>query len=170
MTARDPLRDALDALPREIEPGRDLWPDIADRLQSETPSVVSWRQRLGLRNTTATAAVLVAASLAVLIVAGPDRRPGHGPAQTLDLTALDADYEQVRTDVLDVLDTRCGTLPSSACEGLRSGLDELDESAGDLREALAAAPADSPESRRLATSYQRTMKQARGLAGYASRL
>lgn len=170
MTERDPLRDALDALPREIEPGRDLWPDIADRLQDETPTVDSWRRRLGLRNTGTAAALLVAASLAVLIVAGPDRQPGRATTQRLDLTALDADYEQVRTDVLDVLDSRCGTSPSGACEVLRSGLDELDESASQLRQALASAPAGSRESRRLTTRYQRTLKQARGLAGYAARI
>lgn len=34
----NPLRDQLDALPREIQPARDLWPDIQARLDASAPT------------------------------------------------------------------------------------------------------------------------------------
>jgi len=175
MTARDPLRDALEGLPRELPPGRDLWPGIAARLDDAAegppdPEVSAWRRRLGLHRAPAVGA-LVAATLAVLLVAGPDREappPAAGASSTL--TSLEADYALIRADVLDVLDHRCQVWPTAACDGLRTGLSTLDRSATDLELALREAPAGSEEARRLAVRYLRTLEQARGLAGQAARL
>lgn len=174
MTTRDPLRDALDALPREITPRRDLWPDIAARLAdqepaADSPALAEWHRRLGVKPLPVIG-LLAAASLAVLVIAGPDRRPDAGRQPSLDLASLEQDYRVVRTGVLDVLDSRCGRAPSAACDGLRSGLDELDSCARELTRALAATPAGSAASRWLAVQYQRTLEQARGLAGHAARL
>ena len=83
---------------------------------------------------------------------------------------IKADYALIRADVLDVLDHRCDRWQPSTCDGLRSGLRELDRSATDLRLAMSQAPVGSPESQRLATRYQRTLEQARGLAGRAASL
>ncbi|HOX24996.1 MAG TPA: hypothetical protein PLL30_04450 [Candidatus Krumholzibacteria bacterium] len=171
MTEGDPLRDALDGLPREIPPRRDLWPLIAARLNEQdpaSPAVAAWRQRLG-RKIVPVAGLLAAASLAVVMIAREGRQPGS-VHQPLDLTSLEQDYDLVRTDVLGVLATTCGQRPSAGCDGLRSGLDELDSSATELRRALSEAPAGSPESRWLAVQFQRTLEQARGLAGHATRL
>ena len=76
----------------------------------------------------------------------------------------------IRADVLDVLDYRCATWPASACDGLRSGLRELDQTATDLQLAMRTAPVNSQEARRLTARYLRTLEQARGLAGHAARL
>jgi hypothetical protein len=177
MTARDPRRDQLEKLPREIQPGRDLWPGIAARLdqpadESRAPELAAWRRRLGLRLAPA-AAVLVAATLAVIMIAGPAREPAAPPVSAVPeaaLATLEEDYALVRADVLDVLDQRCRAWPAAACDGLRSGLRELDRTATDLELALREAPTGSAEARRLAVRYLRTLEQARGLAGHAARL
>ena len=156
MIERDPLRDALADLPREIAPRRDLWPDIAADL---TPTPV-WRRHLP------TVGLLMAATLVVVLIAGPDREP----TPQVDLTTLDADYALVRSDFLEVLDHRCGQWTTVTCDGLRSGLRELDRSAADLRLAGHDTPADSPAARQLTARYQRTLEQARDLAGRAARL
>ena len=156
MIERDPLRDALDDLPREILPQRDLWPNIAAEL---TPAP-AWRRHLP------TVGLLIAATVAVVLIAGPDR----GPAPQIDFTSLNEDYALVRADVLDLMDHRCGQWAPSACDGLRSGLRELDRSAADIRLARLDTPASSPAALRLATSYQRTLEKARDLAGRAARL
>jgi hypothetical protein len=53
---------ALDRLPREIEPGRDLWPDIEGRLSPRSAAPVRSRRGWGLG--------AVAASVAVAFLAG----------------------------------------------------------------------------------------------------
>ena len=170
MKDHDPLRDAAQALPDEIQPARDLWPGIQQQLdadESTSPGLTAWRARLKGRGAPAVG-LLVAACLVVLVLAGPDRGPQS--AAPLDVASLDQGYETVRTDVLNLLDDRCGVLPEQACDGLRSGLTELDHCASDLRQALRNAPGDSPEARRLAARYHRTVEKARGLAGHAARL
>lgn len=173
MTTHDPFRDGLDELPREIQPRRDLWPDIEARLDRDTPGrpdseVAAWRRLLRHRHLP-TVGVLVAASVAVLFLVGPDR--GAPPAtEHVNVATLEQAYDSVRADVLDVLDDRCGQLPNAGCDGLRSGLDELDHCTTDLRQALRDAPASSAEARRLTIRYHRTLETARGLAGHAARL
>jgi len=175
MTGRDPLRDDLNGLPREIQPDRDLWPDIAARLDQPAGGVATetaaWRRRLGLRHAPLTG-MLVAATLAVVIFAGPGREapPTATPDAPALVTSLEENYALIRADVLDVLDYRCATWPASACDGLRSGLRELDQTATDLQLAMRTAPVNSQEARRLTARYLRTLEQARGLAGHAARL
>jgi hypothetical protein len=173
MTNHDPLRDALEGLPREIQPQRDLWPDIEARLAEGTsdrhdPEIAAWRRLLRQRHLP-TVGMVVAASLAVLLLAGPDRvsSPTSDPG---NLATLEESYASVRSDVLEVLDDRCSQLPQAACDGLRSGLDDLDHCATDLRQALRTTPAGSAEARRLTIRYHRTLEKARGLAGHAARL
>ncbi len=199
MTPRDPLHDQARDLPREIEPPRDLWPDIAARLDAverepaagageapdtgaddASPELRTWRERLGLPPAAA-AAVLVAATVTVALLAGPDRigapspqlPGGGGPSLRADagtLSTLEDGYADVRADLVTVLDTRCDQWPGGACEGLRTGLSELDQSAQELRAALRQAPPGSEAARQLTVRYQRTLEQARGLAGHAARL
>jgi len=177
MTPRDPLHDQARDLPREIEPPRDLWPGIAARLDAVdrepaaglSPGLRSWRGRLALHPATA-AAVLVAATLAVALIAVHD---DAGPAQRADSSAfatLEDGYAAVRADLVSVLDTRCDQWPAGACEGFRTGLSELDQTAHELRAALRQTPPGSGTARQLTVRYQRTLEQARGLAGRAARL
>lgn len=177
MTPRDPLHDQARDLPREIEPPRDLWPGIAARLDAVdrepasgvSPGLRSWRDRLAL-HPAAAAALLVAATLTVALIAAHD---DAGPARRTDastLATLEDGYAAVRADLVAVLDTRCGQWPEVACEGFRTGLSELDQSAHELRAALRQTPPGSGASRQLAGRYQRTLEQARGLAGRAARL
>lgn len=177
MTPRDPLHDQARDLPREIEPPRDLWPGIAARLDAVdrepaaglSPDLRSWRGRLTL-HPAAAAAVLVAATLAVVLIAGHD---DAGPAQRADastLATLEDGYANVRADLVSVLDTRCDHWPEDSCEGFRTGLSELDQTAHELRAALRQAPPGSGAARQLTVRYQRTLEQARGLAGHAARL
>lgn len=188
MTPRDPLHDQARDLPREIEPPRDLWPGIAARLDAVdrepatgahqatagaasgvSPGLRSWRGRLAL-HPAAAAAVLMAATFAVVLIAGHD---DAGPAQRADASALatlEDGYAAVRADLVSVLDTRCDHWPEDSCEGFRTGLSELDQTAHELRAALRQTPPGSGASRQLTVRYQRTLEQARGLAGHAARL
>ena len=186
MTPRDPLHDRAHDLPREIEPPHDLWPGIAARLDAvdrelaagtnkapdgaasgTSPGMRSWRGRLA-RHPAAAAAALVAATLTVALIASHD---GAGQAQRADagaLTSLEDGYAAVRADLVSVLDTRCDQWPEGACEGLRTGLSELDQTAHELRAALRQTPPGSGTARQLTVRYQRTLEQARSLAGRAA--
>ena len=54
------LQDALDALPREVLPRRDLWPGIAHALLAPERKPVAWQRRMALA---ASVVLLVALSL-----------------------------------------------------------------------------------------------------------
>jgi hypothetical protein len=175
MSDHDDLRRALDDLPRDIAPRRDLWGGIESRLDERSSSATAgWRQRLAGREWQ-TAGLLVAATVAVVVITGLGRQgaaPVDAPRAGLasgTVVVLQADYDEVRGDLLTVLDQRCADLPDAACHDLRSGLETLDRSATDLGAALRDAPAGSPEERRLAVRYRRTIERARGLAGRVAR-
>lgn len=70
--------DALDGLPRSIEPARDLWPDIESRLAPRGATAAPTRRGWGLG--------AVAASLAVAFLAGVllGRQGGPGPEGPVD--------------------------------------------------------------------------------------
>lgn len=183
---RDPLREALAALPREAPPGHDLWPEISARLgaqqQPKRPAVAMidqiddrrgsrqpWRRRLLL------AGGLAAAMGALALISGlPSRAPSAAGAddtwRQLALAALAQEYDQVHADALAVLTTRCAERATAGCADLRTGLDELDRSIEELRQAITAAPAGSPAGQWLAARLQRQLSRAGGLSHLAGSL
>jgi hypothetical protein len=171
MNTRDPLRAALADLPREVMPRRDLWPGIAARLDAPAAATrISSRTELQprrlwpLRPLWLAAAGLATAALVLVILSRPPHQTDFSSRPAATLAALDRDYDLVRTDVLAVLALRCEQDALTGCADLRGGLDDLDHSMQELRQALRALPADSAAARWLAVQFQRQLSQTRGLA------
>ncbi|MBB5015098.1 hypothetical protein [Rehaibacterium terrae] len=150
------LRWQLRQLPREREPGRDLWPGIAAQLgpQGLTPASRVSRWRLpGL----ATAAVAVLA-VGLFVAAYWERAPGAAAPSFADAINRQADaivieYQAALAQLGDV------PLP----EELRPALDQLDRSAARIRTALAA----DPEAVFLLGQLRRTYARRLALTQYA---
>ena len=167
MNDHDPILDAAAQLDREQLPARDLWPDIAARLdERERPVVTPSRRRPNTwrrpRTWLAAAAVLTAVILAP--------RGWQQDAVPADVASLDHDYATARADLISVMENRCLTMPATSCAPFLNGLAILDRTAEGLSTALAAMPADAPERPTLVASYLSTLDRTRSLRSRAARL
>lgn len=166
----DPRLDAeLRGLPRAIEPGRDLWPGIAARLEPRTRRRPAWLWQ-------AAAAVLLVAGSSLLTATLLDRNRGNGnmaaaprattnaptttsavavmPAAFGPGTRLDADYEAARRQLTGMLEARMANLPESTRAKLTVNLAEMRRAADQINAALAEQPGDPLLEELLLMTYQ----------------
>jgi hypothetical protein len=169
------LDELLGALPRDVEPGRDLWPSIAAQLENlPARSRRRWLPQLaaavllvacsslltaGLlqrRDPTASAPPVVvvedptASAPPVVVVEDPTPMPaGFGPGQVLD-----AGYLAARQQLADLLAQRIDTLPASARSKLEGNLAEMHRAAAEINAALELQPGDPLLEELLLTTYQ----------------
>jgi hypothetical protein len=152
---------ALQALPRDVAPGRDLWPGIESRLglRSSRPSA-TWLWQA------AAAVVLVAVSS--LVTASLVRR-GSAPVARLPVPAaparampaafgpehsLSGEYEVARRQLATQLGERITSLPPSARQKLEANLAEMRRAAEQINAALARQPGDPLLEELLLNTYQ----------------
>jgi hypothetical protein len=156
-----PLDTALDALPRSIEPERDLWPTIEARL--EPRSVRAGRRWLW----PAAAAVLLVVGSSLItatllrddepLVAQRVRAAGQvgyasaafGPGQTLDPA-----YETARQDLVRTLSKRIDRLPPDVRRQLEKNLREIRHASAEINAALELSPGDPLLEELLLSAYQ----------------
>ena len=160
-TSTGPLDAALDALPRSIEPGRDLWPAIEARL--EPRDVRAGRRWLW---PAAAAVLLVAGSSLITATLLRDDEPlvaqrapaagqvgyadaAFGPGQTLDPA-----YEAARQDLAGTLSARIGRLPPDARRQVEQNLAEIRRASAEINAALELSPGDPLLEELLLNAYQ----------------
>jgi hypothetical protein len=156
-----PLDAALDALPRSIEPGRDLWPAIEARL--EPRDVRAGRRWLW---PAAAAVLLVVGSSLItatllrddepLVAQGPPAagpvgyaNAAFGPGQTLDPA-----YETARQDLARTLSARIDRLPPDARRQVEKNLAEIRRASAEINAALELSPGDPLLEELLLNAYQ----------------
>ena len=174
MTHHDDLRDervdrALAGLAREVAPRRDLWPDIAARLQPSAPggraaSRRGWAWQLAAALVLVTAsslvtAVLVRRSEPSLAEARVRPATAGGPVQAMPAAfgpgqAMSPDYETARRQLSALLRQRIDRMPVSARQKLESNLAELRRAAVEINEALDEQPGDPMLEELLLSTYQ----------------
>lgn len=64
------LKKAIDSLPKKVSPGRDLWPDIEQRLGSMAPSQAPGKKRFDWHRPAMAAAVMFALATGIFIGRG----------------------------------------------------------------------------------------------------
>ena len=155
------LDAGLDALPRGIEPERDLWPSIEARLEPRG-------ERAGRRWfwPAAAAVLLVAGSSLVTAVLLHRDEPlvarqqsangpvsyaaaAFGPGQTLDPT-----YAAAREELARTLSARIDRLPPGARRKLEQNLAELRRASAEINAALELSPSDPLLEELLLSTYQ----------------
>jgi hypothetical protein len=155
------LDEALELLPREIEPARDLWPGIAARLgrpATRAPGRWPWLVAAGVLLVTGSSlvtAVLVrraaptVAQVPAVPAAAPVQPAEFGPGQ-----ALGPGYDAIRQQLADTLESRIGRLPPEARARLETNLVELRRATAEINAALALRPGDPLLEELLLNSYQ----------------
>lgn len=155
------IDEALDLLPRDIEPPRDLWPAIEARLE---PRVVRGGRRwpwlaaagvllvVGSSLITANLVRREAAVTAQAPIEQPDAaamRTAFGPGQTLG-----PGYDAIRQQLADSLAARIDRLPPAARAKLEANLAELHRATAEINAALELSPGDPLLEELLINSYQ----------------
>lgn len=170
------LDAALRELPRGLEPARDLWPQIASRIDDARavapaagqPRWPAWRWQ-------AAAAVLLVAGSSLLTATLLDRGEPAGQAavtapSTLNGPALagvvampaafgpagtlDPEYLAARQQLTQVLEQRVAALPPSTRAKLEFNLAEMRRAADEINAALAGQPGDPLLEQLLLGTYQ----------------
>ncbi len=161
------LRMALRGLRQDIEPGRDLWPGIAARLQSlpqQPAQAARTSSRPGWRGPVATAAsLLLAVGMAwqfkpagPVAATAPDVVQATRPANRSTLIQREADsltvqYQAALREIA----------PQPVPAGWQPGLDALDLSAVEIRTAMQHDPNSRLLLQRLRDTYTRRLALAR---------
>ena len=155
------LDEALELLPRGIEPPHDLWPVIEARLERRPlrapgrwPWLAAAAVLLVVGSSLITASLLrrEPAATAQAPVARPEAavtRAAFGPGQTLDPS-----YDLIRQQLADSLAARIDRLPPAARAKLEANLAELHRAKAEINAALELSPGDPLLEELLINSYQ----------------
>ncbi|MCG6928089.1 MAG: zf-HC2 domain-containing protein [Acidobacteria bacterium] len=157
------------ALPRSVSPPRDLWPDIADKLERRRvwywPRFEAWTPALAVA-----AAVVIA--LGAVVFGRPTPAPVHtvvipspttasgGRLQTAavemdpGLVAMERDYQDAANALMEALLERKGELEPETLAQVQHNLAVIDEALAALHRALAQDP-NRPELERMLVSTHR---------------
>lgn len=155
------------ALPGEMDPPRDLWPGIAERLAAARPRTApplfrrawSWSPAL----LAAAAGVLVALGAALLYVWPPaaGREAGRGVVQeaawTTDpsLLAAEREYARATAQLMAALEARKASLPPATLAAVQNDLVTIDAALRQVRSALRQDPGNAQLSHMLASTHQK---------------
>jgi hypothetical protein len=155
------------ALPRGIEPERDLWPGIAARIgrRNVVPGAFgrAGRQRwsrLGALAAAAAALVVVSSVVTAVLMArrSPSPAPSGGPAgvvtASLNLAEARGTYEVARTQLLAALAARRGSLSPATLKVVNDNLAIIDTAVRDMERALARDPGNRELPALLVTAYR----------------
>lgn len=161
------LRETTRALPKSIEPERDLWPEIAGGIEDrrvirpsfERPVAASPRAWLKI----AAAAAVLIASVAIAYMMGLEQaRPEIADSRSVEtgytLIAygdFSTDLEEARNLLRAGLDQRRDDLSPETWSVVMDNLAVIDQAIVRIETAMEANPGDGQLNRQLATAYRR---------------
>jgi hypothetical protein len=186
MTDHDPsarLDAALQALPRDVAPPRDLWPDIAARIEAERANLPAGSAANGRPGRPRWMMPLVAAAAAITLVAtsslitaallgsapqsatmtttapqpktaDPAADPKMVPAAFGPGHVLDHEYLAARGQLASALQARIAQMPPSTRQKLEANLAELHRATREINAALVQQPGDPLLEELLLSTYQ----------------
>jgi len=177
------LQATADAMPREIEPGRDLWVDLEARISPTRVMQVDFRGRgplvlFGVRSAWGQWAALAAAALALVVVSsgitayflsGPEMGAGAGMpgfagvgepvASTMEeFRPAEIGYAQAIDDLIQTLDERREDLDPETLTVIESNLRVIDAAIRRARAAIDKYPEESELATVLAGNYRRKLE------------
>jgi anti-sigma-K factor RskA len=140
-----------------IEPERDLWPAIRDRIEGR---VVPFRGR-NARRLGVVLGYIAAAAAAVLLITGwvlmsrPAVSPKEAPtAEATDLQKAEQEYRAAKEALLAAFEERRDALSQETLDSVMENLAIIDDAISDIRLALADGPEDPYLERLLIATYK----------------
>ena len=168
------LVSAAAELPGEIEPGRDLWPEIEGRL------VVLPASRWSVRRVVFAVAALAIFGVGLSLLRIPDTRPLLAPSmgseivpagnRAATLEGVRLEYGQARTELMEVVRARAGELSPETMEVIESNLALIDRAIDDIETVLADNPGEGRLDRHLYLAYARQIELLRWAARMPSQI
>jgi hypothetical protein len=157
--AEDALLQRARALPREIEPGRDLWLGIRNRIEAPAPVHTGWRagRRVPVWAAAAVAGLLLVVGIGsgVWFASGPPSLDDPAVVRALAASLRDRDgVAELRSQLLALLDERRGQLPPELVTTLERNLLEIDRAIAEIHLALEAHPTSPALQFLLAEAYR----------------
>ena len=159
----------VSALPRNVQPGRDLWPDVAARTVGGKVERDSGHRVWLVRGAMAAAAVaLIAVSSLItafwmrgrparpiVTVAPVDTIGGHPDAVLVEVRAFDRAYGQAIAELCRTLQTRRDQLAPETALAIEENLHAIDRAIRDAQVALAADPGEQKPVHTILAMYRR---------------
>lgn len=159
------------ALPKEMQPARDLWPELAERLRgAEGARLVTAPVRSGWRSPMALAAaasVLVAMAATLWVRghgAGPVSTAPSGTRMTVasvdpgaDLLATEREYARATADLMAAIDSQKAALTPETRAVLDANLKTIDEALAQVRTALRKDPGNGALTHLLTSTHQKKL-------------
>ena len=159
------LLERARTLPRESEPGRDLWRGIENRIRTDAPqraeSAPSRRPLFGVfprpvLAATIGLALMLTPTLATLWLAQPSLPKTDSELRLLANELRDRDgLDGVHESLLAILETRRSDLPPEALLAIEDNLQRIDRALAELNVALRRHPEHAELRFLLAETYQR---------------
>jgi len=169
---RSLVTEAAD-LPGEMEPSRDLWPDIEGRLTGQPSS------RWPVRRVLLAVAALVVVGFALSLLRAPTTAPQlrssaeSGIVQATNRTAtLDdvrLEYRQARDELLEVVQARRGEISPETLQVIENNLALIDRAIDEIETVLVVNPGEGRLDRHLRLAYHRQIELLRWAARMPSR-
>jgi hypothetical protein len=153
------IEAALASLPRELQPARDLWPDIESRLEPRgRRGAWAWQAAAALAlvavSSLITANLVRRADTPVARTYAPDPQAQVTKAAFGPSYSLNAEYDTARRQLATDLGQRLAGLPPSARQKLEANLAEMHRAAAEINAALARQPGDPLLEELLLNTYQ----------------
>jgi len=157
------------SLPREVEPGRDLWSGIENRIAQQSEPVPGrpegWTARCGFaslfpRPVAALALAAVLVTTTALVSTWLAQQPAAPPSDA-EVALIAAELRQrdgvadVHESLVAILDARRGDLPAETMAALEDNLRSIDRAIAEIHLALESNPDHPSLSFLLAEAYRR---------------
>jgi hypothetical protein len=182
------LRSLLDHaadLPREIKPGRDLWPAIAARIGDEEAGGAEVPGQAARAWTSP--AALAAAAAVLLAVATLVTQGGRGPTpnatepaataaqpaaagETAHVQQAETEYLRATGQLMDALNTKRGALSPETLRAVDENLRTIDDAVRQVRAALEKDPGNRQLTQMLASTHQKKLDLLLRLLRLSSRI
>lgn len=167
-------------LPREIAPGRDLWPGVAGRLGA--PRLLPFARRpAGAVAPTRPAWLLPALATAAAVLAlsalvpraqqpAPQSSASQATRTSAPLDVAQADYARAAADLKQALDARRAELPPATVAAVEQNLRTIDQALGEISLALQKDPGNTQLAHLLNATHRRKVSFLQQIVRLSTRL
>lgn len=160
------------ALPKELEPARDLWPGIAERIRARGgvlrfPGRRAWLGTRGWSLAAAAAVLAVVSSAVTTMVVRQGEPVATAPAPgvlrpvaggTDGLLEAEREYARATATLLQAVAERRGRLSPATRESVERNLLTIDRALAEIRDALRERPEDGALTQLLTSTHRRKLE------------